>query len=75
LNKNVGALFASLTKGYLLFKIIVGVAFNNIWFQQNEAPSRFGINVHQFLNYTFLGKWIDRRGQLNSHLDFLIWIH
>jgi len=32
---------------------VVGVTFNNVWFQQDGAPPYFGINVHQFLNHTF----------------------
>jgi hypothetical protein len=56
------------------------VPHQDIWFQQDEAPSHFGINVRQYLNATFLARWIGRRGAIEwprspdlTPLDFFLW--
>lgn len=36
----------------------------NVWFQQNGAPPHFDVAVRNFLNETFPGQWIGRRGSL-----------
>lgn len=46
----------------LAIQNLVGEAFNNVWFQQDGPPPHFGLQVRQFLNHTFPGKWIGRRG-------------
>lgn len=35
---------------------LVGENFNNVWLQQDGAPSHFDLQVRQFLNHTFPGK-------------------
>ena len=37
---------------------------NDIWFQQDGAPPHFGIHVRNYLNETFPGRWIGRRGSI-----------
>jgi hypothetical protein len=38
------------------------VPHQDIWFQQDEAPPHFGINVRQYLDATFRERRIGRRG-------------
>lgn len=55
----------------------------HIWFQQDGAPPHFGIEVREFLNQTFPGRWIGRRGTIEwparspdlNPLDFFLWGH
>jgi hypothetical protein len=35
-----------------------------IWFQQDGMSPHFGINVRQYLEATFPGRWIGRRGAI-----------
>lgn len=54
-----------------------------IWFQQDGAPPHFGIEVREYLNQTFPGRWIGRRGTIEwparspdmTPLDFFLWGH
>lgn len=60
---------------------LVGNDFINIWFQHDGAPPHYGRVVRAFLNYTFPGRWIGRRGEVEwparspdlSPLDFFFW--
>lgn len=57
------------------------VPHQDIWFQQDGAPPHFGINVRQYLDVTFPGRWIGRRGAIEwpprspdlTPLDFFLW--
>lgn len=52
-----------------------------IWFQHDGAPPHFGVDVRLFLNETFPGRWIGRRGTIEwparspdlTPLDFFLW--
>jgi Transposase. len=35
-----------------------------IWFQQDGAPPHYGVQVREYLNNTFTGRWIGRRGTI-----------
>lgn len=56
---------------------------NDIWFQQDGAPAHFGIHVRNYLDQTFPGRWIGRRGSIEwpprspdlTPLDFYLWGH
>lgn len=58
-----------------------GYEFESIWFQQDGAPAHYGINVRRFLDETFHGRWIGRRGIIEwpprspdlAPLDFFLW--
>lgn len=60
---------------------VVGDAFEHVWFQHDGTPAHFALNVRNFLNETFVGQWIDRRGAIEwpprspylSPLDFFYW--
>jgi len=79
LNKNVNAkrylhLFSN--KVLPAIQNVIDAAFNNIWFQQDGALPYFSINVRQFVNHTFSGKWISKKGTIKwSLIDLLILIH
>lgn len=53
----------------------------DIWFQQDGAPPHFGADVRQYLDVTFPGRWIGRRGAIEwpprspdlTPLDFFLW--
>jgi len=49
---------------------VVGISFNNVWFQQDDASLHFVINFRQFLNHTFPGKWIGRRDTIECTRDW-----
>jgi hypothetical protein len=40
------------------------VPHQDIWFQQAAAPPHFGINVRQYLDATFPGRCVGRRGAI-----------
>ena len=52
-----------------------------IWYQQDGAPAHFGRCVTDFLNATFPGRWIGRRGPIEwpprspdlNPLDYYLW--
>lgn len=54
-----------------------------IWFQQDGAPPHFGRAVREYLDETFPGRWIGRRGAIEwparspdmTPLDFFLWGH
>lgn len=60
---------------------ITGDAFENVWFQQDGAPAHYATTTRNFLNQTFINKWIGRRGQIEwpprspdlTPLDFFYW--
>jgi len=54
----------------LAIQNVVGIAFNNVWFQQNGAPTQFGKNVRQIIH--FQENELAKEVQLNGHLDHLI---
>ncbi|XP_018369530.1 PREDICTED: uncharacterized protein LOC108765352 [Trachymyrmex cornetzi] len=43
---------------------ISGIAFDNVWFQQDGAPCHFGLIARNLLNNIFPGRWIGRRGSI-----------
>jgi hypothetical protein len=51
------------------------------WFQQDGAPPHFGINVREYLDVVFPGKWIGRAGPVEwpprspdlTPLDYFLW--
>lgn len=53
----------------------------DIIFQQDGAPPHFGVQVRNYLNFRFPGKWIGRRGPIEwparspdlTPLDFFLW--
>jgi len=55
----------------------------HIWFQQDGAPPHFAATVRNYLNQTFPGRWIGRRGSIEwpprspdlTPLDFFLWGH
>ena len=55
----------------------------NFFFQQDGAPPHFAVSVRNYLNQTFPGRWIGRRGPVEwpprspdlSPLDFFLWGH
>lgn len=86
LDENVNAeryLYLLQTQVLPAIRNLVGDDFNNVWFQQDGAPPHFAINVRQFLNHTFPGRWIGRRGALEwpprspdlNLLDYFFWGH
>ena len=52
-------------------------------FQQDGAPPHYSLNVRNYLNHVFPGRWIGRRGAIEwpprspdlSPLDFFLWGH
>lgn len=60
---------------------IVGNQFNLVNFQQDGAPGHFGRQVRAYLDATFPGRWIGRRGEIEwpprspdlTPLDFFYW--
>lgn len=54
---------------------------NNFHFQQDGAPPHYGLNVRQWLDSTFPGRWLGRRGPIEwparspdlSPPDFFLW--
>ena len=56
---------------------------NRIMFQQDGAPPHYALFVRQYLDQTFPGRWIGRRGAIEwpprspdlSPLDFFLWGH
>lgn len=53
----------------------------DVWYQQDGAPAHFGQQVRAFLNFTFPGQWIGRRGAIEwpprspdmTPMDFFFW--
>jgi hypothetical protein len=60
-----------------------GMPNRNVWFQQDGAPPRYGVDVRLFLNNIFPGRWIRCRGSIEwptrlpdlSPLDIFLWGH
>lgn len=56
---------------------------NRLMFQQDGAPPHYALRVRQYLDQTFPGRWIGRRGAIEwpprspdlSPLDFFLWGH
>ena len=54
-----------------------------LWFQQDGAPPHFGINVREYLDEIFAGRWIGRRGTIEwpprspdlTSLDYFFWAY
>ena len=54
-----------------------------LWFQQDGAPPHYAADVRRYLNDTFPGRWIGRRGPIEwparspdlNPLDFFLWGH
>ncbi|EFN87845.1 hypothetical protein EAI_10117, partial [Harpegnathos saltator] len=55
--------------------------FDDVWFQQDGAQPHYGRIVRNYLNDTFLNRWIGRRGTIEwpprspdiAPLDFFLW--
>lgn len=60
---------------------ITGLAFEQVWFQQDGAPAHFAVITRDYLNEIFHNKWIGRRGSIEwpprspdlTPLDYFYW--
>lgn len=60
---------------------ITGLAFEQVWFQQDGAPAHFAVIIRDYLNEIFHNKWIGRRGSIEwpprspdlTPLDYFYW--
>jgi len=43
---------------------IAGRNLDDIYFQQDRAPPHYSVNVHQYLDEIFPGRWIGRRDHI-----------
>lgn len=67
----------------LLEDFPVDLVYNRMWYQHDGAPPHVGRNVVAWLNQTFNGRWIGRRGQVLwparspdlNPLDYFVWGH
>lgn len=56
---------------------------SEVWFQQDGAPSHYGVSVRQYLDEIFQERWIGRRGSIEwparspdlAPCDFFLWGH
>lgn len=54
---------------------------DHLWYQQDGAPPHYAANVRRYLDNTFQGRWIGRRGAIEwpprspdlTPLDFFLW--
>ena len=57
------------------------IPFGNVWFQQDGASPHYAVAVRNYLDATFPGRWIGRRGPIEwparspdlTPLDFYLW--
>lgn len=55
--------------------------FNSLWFQQDGAPPHYATVVRNYLNETFPGRWLGRRGSVDwparspdlTPMDYFFW--
>lgn len=60
---------------------IFDLNFDTVWFQQDDAPPHFGLEVRNFLNAIFPERWIGRKEAIEcpsrspdlTPLDFFFW--
>lgn len=73
--------YLDMLQSFLLPRIREHVLFNRIVFMQDGAPPHFGRNVRSWLDDTFSGRWIGRRGSTEwpprspdlTPCDFFLW--
>lgn len=64
-----------------IFDDVPPIIRHECWFQMDGAPAHYGINVREWCNAHFPGRWIGRLGSINwpprspdlTVLDFFIW--
>jgi hypothetical protein len=76
-----GENYLELLQSQIRPQILENEITEEIWFQQDGAPPHYDIRVREFLDMTFPGHWIGRRGPIEwparspdlSPLDFFLW--
>jgi hypothetical protein len=86
-NENVNAVsYLRLLQDHIVPDMLIaaaaqGIPAGDLWFQQDGAPPHYATAVRDYLDQTFPGRWIGRRGPIEwparspdmAPLDFYFW--